>query len=100
MEDDDNQFKIACQCYNGFVTCYDRSGELIYTTFLHSSMYTIGLYPEDLFPENFYFQWPVRTKMKRICQRLLKEGKVIKSNEDVQIFEIKLWDYLLRNSIG
>ena len=37
-------------------------------------MSTLGLYPEDLDPEIFYFQWPGRTKIKCIYKSLLKEG--------------------------
>ena len=37
-------------------------------------MYTIGLYHEELVPYNLYFQWPDRTKMQHMYQKLLKEG--------------------------
>ena len=50
MEEDDNKFKITCQCCNGFVTCSGMSGELIYITFLRDGFSTIGLYPEDIDP--------------------------------------------------
>ena len=55
MEEGVNSFKITCQHCNGFVTFSVRSGELIYITFSHDELYTIGLYPEELVPENFNF---------------------------------------------
>ena len=64
-EEDYNQLKITYQHFNGFVTCYGRSGELLYITFLHSEMSTFGPYPEELVPEKLYFQWPARTKIQR-----------------------------------
>ena len=64
MEEDDTLFKIFCQRCNSFVTCKGSSGELLYIAFLHDLLSTIALYPEELDPENFYFQWPDRTKMK------------------------------------
>ena len=63
MEEDDNLFKITCQLCNGFVTCKGRSGELLYINFINYGLSTIGLYTEDIDPENFHFQWPARTKM-------------------------------------
>ena len=48
MEEECNKFKITCQRCNGFVTCSVNSGEVLYITFLHAGMSTIGLYPEDL----------------------------------------------------
>ena len=56
MGGDDNHFKLTCQRYNGFVTCKGGSGEVVYVTFLHAGISTLGLYPEELFPENFCFQ--------------------------------------------
>ena len=44
------------------------SEELIYITFLHAGIYSIGLYPEELDPENFYFQWQDRTKVQHMYQ--------------------------------
>ena len=35
-------------------------------------MFTLGLFSEDIVPENFYFQWPDRTKMKCLYQNILK----------------------------
>ena len=78
MEDDDALFKITCQYCNVFVTCKGSSGELIYITFLHSGLYTRALYPEYIDCVNFYFQWPARTKIQRMYQKLLKEGNVNK----------------------
>ena len=74
MEEDYNQFKITYQWCNGFVTCKGMSVELIYITFLCGGFSTLGIYPEELDPEIFYFQWPVRTKMQRLYQNILKEG--------------------------
>ena len=72
MEEDDNIFKITCQCFNGFVTCKGGSGELLYINFLHAGLSTLVIYPEYLDNKNFYFQWPYRTKMQRIHMNLLK----------------------------
>ena len=74
MEENNNQFKITCQCFNYFLTCKFINGELLYITFLHTGLYTLGLYSEELDTENFYLQWPSRTKMQRIYQRFLKYG--------------------------
>ena len=37
-------------------------------------MSTLGPYPEELVPENFYFKCPARTKIQRLYQNILKEG--------------------------
>ena len=37
-------------------------------------MYNLGLYPEYLVPEHFYFQWPDRTKIKRMYHKIFKAG--------------------------
>ena len=37
-------------------------------------MSTLGLYPEELVPENLYFQLPARTKVQHMYQNILKEG--------------------------
>ena len=66
MEEDDNPFKITYQCCNGFVTSSGRSEKLLDITFLNSGLYTLGLYPEELVPEIFYFQWADRTKIKHM----------------------------------
>ena len=73
-EDDDKPFKITCQYCNGFVRCSDSIVEIISINFLHSGESTIGIYPEDIDTENFYFQWPGRTKMQHTYQRIFKEG--------------------------
>ena len=73
MEDNDNKFKIICQYCNVFVTRSERSEELPNITFLHARISTLGLYPEELVPENYHFRWPDRTKTQCINQRLLKE---------------------------
>ena len=65
---------ITCDCCDGFVTCSGRSGELLYITFIHSVLSTIGLYSEELAPENFSFQWPDRTQTQLTHQKILKEG--------------------------
>ena len=67
MEEDNNKLKIAFQRCNGFVTCSGRSVELIYITFIHAGMYTLGLYPEENVTETFYFLWPSRTEIKLMC---------------------------------
>ena len=66
--------KITCQCCNGFVRFSGRSEEILYITFICAGMSTLGLYPEELVTENFYFKWPTRTKMKLMYQNILKEG--------------------------
>ena len=72
MEEDNNLFKIICQHCNGFVTCKVSSVELLYITFLHAGLSTLGIYPENIDSENFYFQWPDRTKMQRMYKKFLK----------------------------
>ena len=73
MEEDDNQFNIAYQHCNGFVIFKVRSVEMLYITFLHSVMYNLGLYIEEIVPENLYFQWPSITKMQHMYQKFLKK---------------------------
>ena len=51
MKEEDNQFKITCQCCNDFVTCSGMSGELLNITFIHSRISTLGIYPEEFAPE-------------------------------------------------
>ena len=60
---------------------------MIYITFLHAGLYTLGLYPEELGPEKYYFQWPVRTKIQCMYQKFLKEGNGDNSFYCVQIFD-------------
>ena len=64
MEDDENQPKTTCQCCNDFLTCLGRSRELLYIKFLYNVMYNLGIYPEELVTENFYFKWSARTKYR------------------------------------
>ena len=70
--DDDKLFKIAFKCYNGFLRCANKSVELIYITFLHSGMSTLGIFPADLNPVIFFFRWHDRTKINHIYHRLFK----------------------------
>ena len=56
MEEDDNKFKTTCQRCNDILTCSGGSGDLLYINFLYAVMSTLGLYPEDLVPENYYFK--------------------------------------------
>ena len=72
-EEDGNQFKIFFQNCNGFVTCKGRSEYLIYITFLHFRFSSVRQYTEEFDPKIFYFQWPARTKMQRMYQKLSKE---------------------------
>ena len=37
-------------------------------------MSTLGLYPEDIFPEILYFKWPSKNKMQHMYKNILKEG--------------------------
>ena len=69
MEEDHTLFKIICHRCNGFVTCKGSSGELLYITFIRSGFSTIVLYPEELDPEMFYFQWHIRKKCNS-CTRI------------------------------
>ena len=74
MQENDNKLKIICQCCNGFVTCKVSNVELLYITFLHAGWSTLGIYPENIDPENFYFQWPPRKKMQCLHHKIFKEG--------------------------
>ena len=74
MEEDGNQFKITCQHCNDFVTCSGSSVDLLYITFLHSGISTLGLYPEDIISEILCFQWPSETKMQSLYQNILEKG--------------------------
>ena len=68
MEEDDTLFKITCQHCNGYVTCKIMSVELLCTTFIHAGLSTILMYPEELDPENFYFQRPDNALLARIIR--------------------------------
>ena len=72
MEKDDNLLKNTCQPFKGFLTCKGRSGELPYINFLHTGLSTLGLYPEELNPENFYLKCPDITKMDHTHKNGLK----------------------------
>ena len=56
------------------MACKNRSGEIIYIKFLHDGLSSIGIYSEELDPENFYLQWPARTKIQHMYRKLLKDG--------------------------
>ena len=75
MEEDDNKLKITCKHCNSFVTCKDSSGEMIYIPFIRAGLSTLGIYPEELGPENFYFQWPSRIKynacIRIFCNKIM-----------------------------
>ena len=62
-EEDNKPLKINCRLFDGFFTCSEKSGELLYITFTHAVLYTLGINTEDIDPKNFYFQWPATTKM-------------------------------------
>ena len=53
---------------------YCKNVELIYITFLHAVMSTLSSFPEDINTEMFLSRQPDRTKIHRICQRILREG--------------------------
>ena len=76
-EEYDKPLKTTCKWCSVFVRYSGRIGEPLYITFIHYGISTIGIYPEDIVPENFYFWWPAITKMQRICQRIFKEDVVI-----------------------
>ena len=56
MLEDDNQLRITFQRCNGFVTCSAWIAEVLYINFLCAGMSTLGLYPEEIVPGDFYFQ--------------------------------------------
>ena len=68
-------FKITCPYCNVFLRCAGKSVLLLYITFLHASMSTHGLCPEELNPRIFFFKWPGETKIHCIYQSILKEIK-------------------------
>ena len=74
IKEDDNQLNSILKLCNGFVTCSGSIEEKLYIDFIHSGIATLGLYPEELVPENLYFKWPSRTKMQHMYHNLLKEG--------------------------
>ena len=74
LKDNDIELKKICRPCNCFAKFSGTSGEILYIKFIHSAMYTIGPYPEDIDLENFYFNPPSRTKMKCIYQSILREG--------------------------
>ena len=47
---------------------------MLYINFLCAGMSTLGLYPEDIEPENSYSHWPSRKRMQHIYKKFLKEG--------------------------
>ena len=77
MKEDDNQFKITCQRCNVFLICKGRSGELLYITFLHAVLSTLGLYTEELHRGIFYFHWPARTKIQHMYHKFLKATRTV-----------------------
>ena len=98
VDDDNKPFKITCKCCNVYVICSGKSVELTYITLLHAAMFTLGLYPEELSSEIFFFRWPVRTKMHIIYQRILKEGNGDHNCLKCTYFQYKNFD-ILRTSI-
>ena len=54
-DDDDKPLKTTYQSCNGFAICSGKSLELIYITFIHASISTLGPYPEELVPEIYSF---------------------------------------------
>ena len=72
-ENDDKPFKTTCQRCDIFVRCLGSSVELLCISFICYGIYTLVIYPKEIHPETFYFQWPGRTKIQHISQRILKE---------------------------
>ena len=70
----DKTLKLTFKYCNKYVIYDVKSGELLYINFLHEFMSTLGLYPEGISPEIFFFQWPGNTRIHCIYQRVLKEG--------------------------
>ena len=70
VNDDEKPFIITCQCFNGYVKCAVKSGEIIYITFLHAGMVSLGLYPEELGTHNLFFQWKPKSITQSIYQIL------------------------------
>ena len=74
MEEDYIRFKITCQQCNGFAKFKHWIALLIYITFICEIFPFLGIYSEEIDPENLYFQWPVRIKMQQFYYNLLREG--------------------------
>ena len=47
--------------------------KLLYNIFIRAGMSTLGIYSEKIVPYHFYFQCPVRNKLQRMYQKLLKK---------------------------
>ena len=47
---------------------------MLYINFLCIVLSTLVPYTEEFDPENFYLQWPTRTKMQHMYENILKEG--------------------------
>ena len=71
MEEDDNQLKITRQHCNMFVTCKDRSGELLYITFLHSGLSLLDYILRSLIHKCSTFSGLLE-KMQCMYQKILK----------------------------
>ena len=51
VKEDDTIFKITCQHCNGFVTCFDRSGEILYITFLQNTYIYVLYFSSERLPK-------------------------------------------------
>ena len=56
VENADNLLKVYFQYCKGNVNCADTYREIIYINSLHIIIQSIGLYHEDLKPDNIFFQ--------------------------------------------
>ena len=70
MSHDKKLFKNTCQHCNGYVKCSGKIGKILYINFIHEGMISIGISPEDINPDNYFFPCPGRTKMKHICHMI------------------------------
>ena len=55
VDDDKKIFKITCKHCNGYIQCAEKSGEMLYINFIHTGMTSLGLSPEEIYPDNFFF---------------------------------------------
>ena len=87
MEEEDSKLKLTCQHYNDFVKWYGKSVELIYITFIHAGIYTLGIYPEELVPDLFSFSGPPERKFNACIKNFWNKVILIAINKRCQIFE-------------
>ena len=85
---------MTFQHCNGFVTCKGRSGELLYTTFIDSRLYTLSLYPEEFIQKFSIFSGLPEQKCIVGIRSFWKKLMVITTTKIFQIFEtttLRFW---------